>query len=584
MISSVGIPRAEQIRFSLDMAKRRLPSPEHADTLSLKALRSLVTGLLERAEQAEVRLAKLESENVALRAENAELRLENTRLKVENQLLRDEIARLKSLPPRPPFRPSGMDKATDIKSGDKQASKKKPRGPKLDVKRVSREEILRATIPAGSRFKGYKGCFVRELVLSAELVHYRRECWITPDGKTVIAPLPTGIMGGYGPNLRRLCLMLHAQGQVTTGRLMTLLNDIGIEISKRQVVRLLTKELDGFVAEDAAVLHAGLVSSTYVTVDDTGARHAHDNFYTTQIGGEHFTVFRTTKSKSRLNFLSLLRGNYQDYVLNDAAFDYLEERRGDPGLVARLRTFELQGFCNQVPFLEYLAGKGIDIFDRQGIGVLAEAGLWGSIRHHGLLGDMVIVSDDAGQFRVGNHALCWVHSERLLQKLMPAKPKEARSVALIRDLVWRFYKMLKVWKQKPLSQAIPGFRRRFDRIFTLRTGYDALDALLVRLHRRKAELLRVLERPEIPLHTNASENDLRSFVTKRKISGGTMSRDGRVARDTMLGLMKTCQKLGLSFYHYLGDRFGIPASSPAMIASHCGQAIPPLAGLVAAKA
>ncbi|OCJ18543.1 hypothetical protein A6U88_33140 [Agrobacterium sp. B131/95] len=105
-----------------------------------------------------------------------------------------------------------------------------------------------------------------------------------------------------------------------------------------------------------------------------------------------------------------------------------------------------------------------------------------------------------------------------------------------------------------------------------RTGYDALDALLVRLHRRKAELLRVLERPEIPLHTNASENDLRTFVTKRKISGGTMSRDGRVARDTMLGLMKTCKKLKLSFWHYLGDRLGIS-----------GKIIPPLAGLVAAK-
>ena len=69
-----------------------------------------------------------------------------------------------------------MDKATDIKSGDKQAAKKKPRGPKLDVKRVSWEEFLRASVPVGSRFKGYKSCFVRELMLSAELVHYRREC------------------------------------------------------------------------------------------------------------------------------------------------------------------------------------------------------------------------------------------------------------------------------------------------------------------------------------------------------------------------------------------------------------------------
>ncbi|WP_235818164.1 IS66 family transposase [Brucella thiophenivorans] len=100
-------------------------------------------------------------------------------------------------------------------------------------------------------------------------------------------------------------------------------------------------------------------------------------------------------------------------------------------------------------------------------------------------------------------------------------------------------------------------------------------SLLARLLRRKEELLKVLERPEIPLHTNASENDLRSCVTKRKISGGTMSNDGRIARDTMLGLMKTCKKLRLSFWHYLGDRLGI---------SNQQTAIPELAGLIIAKA
>jgi hypothetical protein len=91
------------------------------------------------------------------------------------------------------------------------------------------------------------------------------------------------------------------------------------------------------------------------------------------------------------------------------------------------------------------------------------------------------------------------------------------------------------------------------------------------LARRKDELLRVLERPEIPLHTNASENDLRACVIKRKISGGTMSADGRVARDVMLGLLKTCRKLGLSFFTYLGDRLGLNGDRPR---------IPPLADLV----
>ncbi len=557
------------------MTKRRLPMAEHADTLSLKALRELVTGLVERADRADARIEKLDAENHQLRAENDQLRLENTRLKIDNQLLRDEIARLKNLPPRPPFRPSGMERATSDKPASGSPKPAPPRGPKNDTKRVTREEVLAASVPPGSRFKGYNDCFVRDLVLRVEVVRYRRECWVTPKGDTIIAPLPAGIRGGFGPNLRRFCLMLHAHGQVTTQRMTTLLNDVGVEISKRQVVRFLTQRLDGFHAEDAAVLHAGLVSAPYVTVDDTGARHANCNFHTTQIGGEHFTAFRTAPAKSRLNFLALLRGNYQDYVLNDAAFTFLDGRPVDPVLLARLKRSGPRHFAHQVPFLQHLAEHGIDILDTETLRPFTEAGIWGAIRHHGLVGNAVIVSDDARQFRVGTHALCWVHAERLLHKLMPATPQQVKQVETLRDLIWHFYKALKAYRRRPDPRAAQSLRARFDRIFSIRTGYGELDKLLLRLRRRKPELLRVLERPEIPLHTNASERDLRGLVIKRKISGGTVSRNGRQAGDSMLGLSKTCQKLGLSFWHYLGNRLGISGED---------HPIAPLACLVAARA
>ena len=76
------------------------------------------------------------------------------------------------------------------------------------------------------------------------------------------------------------------------------------------------------------------------------------------------------------------------------------------------------------------------------------------------------------------------------------------------------------------------------------------------------------------IHANTSDNDLRACVTKRRISGGTMSADGRQARDVMLGLMKTCRKLGISFFAYLGDRLGL---------SGTGERIPSLPGLVGAQ-
>ena len=97
-------------------------------------------------------------------------------------------------------------------------------------------------------------------------------------------------------------------------------------------------------------------------------------------------------------------------------------------------------------------------------------------------------------------------------------------------------------------------RLLFDQIFTTTRSFETLNQVLGRLKRRKAQLLKVLDRPELPLHNNASEQDIREFVTKRKISGSTRSESGRRCRDTFTSLKKTCRKLGVSFWEYLTDR------------------------------
>ena len=169
----------------------------------------------------------------------------------------------------------------------------------------------------------------------------------------------------------------------------------------------------------------------------------------------------------------------------------------------------------------------------------------------------MIVSDDAGQFALGEHALCWIHAERLVHKLDTFTDQQRAAQARIRELIWWFYADLKAYRREPSRRRRAELRARFDRIFQRRTGFVVLDRLLERLHANKAELLQVLDHPEIPLHTNGSENDIRAQVTRRKLSGGTRSDLGRDCRDAFLGLAKTCAKLGLSFWDYLGARLGI---------------------------
>jgi len=519
---------------------------------------------------------ELIGEVTRLRAENEKLSGALARLRVDHQAVKDELARLKHLPPRPPDRPSGMDKATDTKGteagGDKGGRSTRRRGSQLDKLTITQTVVVTTKPPAGSRRKGYEEIVVQDLNLDPKVTLYRRERWETPDGETIIAQLDPGIVGGYGPNLHRLILALHFSGQMTCERIVALLNGMGVVISKRQVVRLLAAKLAMFRAEDEAVLNAGLSSAPYVTVDDTGARHAGKAGYTTQIGSYNFTAFRTGPSKSRLAFLSRLCGGTAFYVINDAALDYMQGRNLSQIVIDKLAGHSQRIFPSLEQWQRHLSALGLSDLKIAPDPVLiaSEAALWGAIRHQGLLQDAVIVSDDAGQFRVGVHALCWVHAERLVHKLVPANDKQRNAVEVARRMIWWFYRALKDYKLAPSADQAQALRARFDRIFKRgRTGYATLDRLLRRLLRRKDELLRVLDHPEIPLNTNASENDIRSFVTKRKISGGTVSDNGRDARDVMLGLAKTCMKIGIPFYHYIGSRLGI-----------AGPNIPPLASLI----
>ena len=197
--------------------------PLDIDAIALQALKPLTLGLLE----------------------------EIARLSTENGSLREEIARLKGLKGKPEIKasvkPSGMDKATDAGSGRKQRREKRRRGAKKPTAPVEERVVSAANLPAGARFKGYETFTVQDLKIEARVVCYRRERWLLPDGRTVVAPLPAGIGDHFGPELKRFILAQYHQGQTTVPRLVELLGTLGMDISKRQVVRILTETNEAFI-------------------------------------------------------------------------------------------------------------------------------------------------------------------------------------------------------------------------------------------------------------------------------------------------------------------------------------------------
>ena len=498
-----------------------------------------------------------------LKALVIELLEERADLKAEIEALREEIARLKGLKGRPKLKPSGMHQETQARAKAKSGDRKRRRGPKNSNLVIDEDKILKpAGVTAGSRLKGTQDYVVQDLIIKSHVIRYRRERWVTPEGRTIVAPLPAGIDGHFGAQLRRFVLMQYHQGQMTIPRLVELLSSVGVVISKRAVVRILTANKPDFLTEARDVLRAGLQSASWISVDDTGARHRGRNGVCTQIGNDHFTAFVTTFSKSRLNFLEILRAGYTDYVINDEALAYMRRRKLAGPLIRRLAEHESKRFPDQEAWRAHLAELGIAERDVEAdpVTIATEGALWGSVLDHGFLRDAVILSDDAGQFNVGLHALCWVHAERLIHKLNAFNDLQRKAIQRIRARVWRLYGHLQDYCHDPTPRFAAALRRRFDRIFTSRTKFATLDRLLARLHANKAELLVALERPDVPLHTNDTENDIRCQATRRKISGGTRSDLGRDSRDAHLGLKKTCAKHSINFWDYLGDRLAVPGA------------------------
>jgi hypothetical protein len=507
---------------------------------SVPWIQQLAELIQEQAQQIQEQKQRIQEQSEAISA------LKKT---VEEQ--RDEIKRLKKLPKRPKFRPGGGKprSRSGKPSGENQ---KNASGDTAAMQKTKEEKVIAACdVPPGSRFKGYQDYTVQELELIAKDVTYRLEVWQAPNGQIIRAKLPKEIKGShFGHQLRALLHHLYALGMTQPG-LFEFAKSCGIEVAEGQIHHILMNEADGYQQTSEEILKAGIEKAPYIRTDDTGAKHQHKNHYCTHIGGEYFSYFKTTPSKSRDNFLNILLQGKEGYIINQACLWHLFTLGVEDDLLNHLEKYKGKSYRKKSGLNRLLNSLGIGSkkLRRQCI----EAGLIGFISETILKPGQVLLSDRAGQFAIFNHAACWVHMERPLRKLQVESPQVERELAQVRDAIWDLYDKTKEAARTQIGKE--EVHRLFDQLLEMRSTSPGINEVIASFGRYREELLKALDHSGLPLHNNDSERDIRSVAKRRNISGSTKSQTGKAYRDSLLTLRQTCARLGISFMQYLRSWF-----------------------------
>ena len=524
------------------------PSKTSSLETEVSELKALVNNLLDKIEKQDAQIRKLTTENSALH---------------------EEVRHLKKLKGQPNIRPNKKDPedGKDNK-GSKPASASGNASPPKS-KRSRSQKFGRTAKPSPSsvrdeicsaegvqdswKSKGYQDFTHIDVDLKFTTTRYRREVWLTPEGETVIAPLPDHIKDRFGNNLIAIVFDLYRSYSVTQPLLLDWLHSHGCPNSEGKLNDLLIHGHGQFHQERKGILETGIACSRMLLVDDTGSRHDGKNGYCTVIGNDTFTVFASTSSKSRVNFLTLLQGQHRSHVLKSVAVSYMKQVKMADKWIDILSTYGETHFLNEKAWNGFLDDH--KMFAREQRRMATEAVLKAGLLNNGFPEAMIIHSDGARQFDTAfEHSLCWFHASRPLAKLIPANKRERAVRDWLEKQYWHLYDDIEAYCLAPIAVRNEQIEQDFNHWLTTHVDYPDLRYELGKLHRAREELLLILEYPWLPLHNNLSERQIREYVERRKISGGTRSILGQRCRDTFASLKKTCKLHGVSFSRYLTDR------------------------------
>jgi hypothetical protein len=501
------------------------------------------------------------------------LKTENQELREQIQHLRDEINRLKGEQGKPNIKPNRKKRASSNHSSEqerRQPQERKKRR-KLDRVQVDRSEELDVEperLPADAEFKGHEEVTVQDLSIRTDNVLFRkRKYYSASEGKTYLAELPPGYEGEFGPGLKSLAIVMHFGMQATEPKILEFFGHFGIQISSGQLSNILIKDKEPFHAEKDVIYEAGLCSSPWQHIDETGARVNGQNQHCHIVCNPLYSAYFTTEKKDRLTVIDVLRNTGERrFLLNDEAHELLRSLRVSARVIAQLNGLPHEQELGESEFTGWLNQHLPNLGPQQRSRILDAAAIAAYHTQTEFPVVELLIGDDAPQFKLVTEELflCWIHEGRHYKKLIPHVAYHRQLLDDFLTRYWRLYGQLLAYRGHPTEEDRLHLTGEFDELFSTVTGYDALDERIAKTKAKKESMLMVLEHPEIPLHNNSAELAARKQVRRRKISFGTRSEDGTKAWDTFATLEATAKKLDVSFYEYIYDRVSTAYRMPSL--------------------
>ena len=465
--------------------------------------------------------------------------------------------------------------------------KKRNGKPKRSEIKIDREELCDVDpkiLPEDVLFKGRQDKVVQDLIIKSDNVKFKREVYYSPSlKKTFIGQLPQGYEGDYGPHINSNILSMKYVNNMSIPKIWEFLTNFEILISRSYISHRLTKKLDVFHQEKSDIYRASLESNSYQQIDDTGSRVNGKNCYTQIVCNEFASLFFTTERKDRLTILDVLRNfESRSFLFNDKTFSLLEKFKVPVKLIGRLHTVEKEKHFSEQEIESLFA----EIFPCPDKGkqhrtrIMEAASIAFYHQQTEIPIVKVLLCDDAPQFKQLAHvlALCWVHDARHYKKLLPAVPIHNEQLTQFLQQYWGYYKSLLQFKKNPSDDLAQSLSNEFDKLFSTQTNYDGLNQRIAKTKAKKEELLAVLKHPDLPLHNNRSENGARVQKRREDVSLHTKTPEGTKAKDTMMSIVETCKKLGVSAYQYIDDRvsgkFEFRALASLILLKATGQRMP----------